>query len=551
MLEVIVWRCLPSKGGLVMGTRRRRGRGRGTVHHQQRSKALEERVRRVGPERFGILAVDSAKKRFAVVLTDFYGRTLMDVLEVDKTGPALEGLVIELKAQCERHGLKDLVVAIEQTGRYHVPIRQVLRRHWDVQMVHPFATKQLRQPADPGNKTDPTDLHAIVRAVIVGYGTTERELPPHWADWRLVSREREALVRRRAWVRVRIQMRLEALMPGYPAVFGCLWSSPVPLILARHYGSAAALRSAGEESILECVRQAGSHVQRRTVARVLQWAAEAAPPDPCAAVRHRLLGDQIELLALLEAQIGRYERDLAEYLVDAPVVLLLGIPGINVVSAASYGAELGPIEHYLHPTKITGRAGIYPSRYQSDETDLADGPLVGQRNARLRDAIFEVAHNLIHHNQHFKAWAELREKRKWSKQKIHVAVACKFVRISYWMLAGRTVFQHPCLGGRDVILRKLFRFAKEQGLSAQNTRSLLLRAVRQLPGGVHAEEARALIEDLPKGTRRRRRTGPVPIREILPEVIAHLMPGLCIATERSQPSPPHPAEDPSPRALER
>ncbi|HUT35491.1 MAG TPA: transposase [Planctomycetota bacterium] len=529
----------------------RRGRGRGTVHRQQRSKALGERVRRVGPEHFGVLAVDSAKSRFAVLLSDFYGRVLMDMLEVDNTGPALEGLVATVKSQCEAHGLKDLVVAIEQTGRYHVPIRQVLRGHWDVQMVHPFATKQLRQPADPGNKTDPTDLQAIVRAIIVGYGTAEPELSPRWADWRLVSREREALVRRRAWVRVRLQMRLDALMPGYPALFGCLWSSPVPLALARRYGSAAALLSAGEEAILDCGRQAGSHVQRRTVARVLAWAAEAAPADPGAGTSHRLLGDQIELLSLLEAQIGRYERDLADYLVDTPFVLLLGIPGINIVSAASYGAELGPIEHYLHPTKITGRAGIYPSRYQSNETDLADGPLVGQRNARLRDAIFEVAHNLIYHNAYFKAWAELRHKRKWAKQKVHVAVACKFVRISYWMLAGRMAFQHPCVRGRDAILRKLLRFAKEKALAAHDARSLLLRAVRQLPGATHPEEARALMEELPRGTRRRRRGGVASIGEVLPEVIAELTHSLSTEPERSQAAPLHPAEDPSLSALER
>ncbi len=534
-----------------MRTRRRRGRRRGAVHRQRPSKALEERVRRAGPDRFGILAVDSAKRRFAVLLTDFYGRVLMDVLEVDNTGPALAALVTEVEAQCATHGLKDLVVAIEQTGRYHVPIRQVLAKHWDVEMVHPLATKQLRQPADPGNKTDPTDLRAIVRAVVVGYSTRERKLPSRWAEWRLVSREREALVRKRAWVRVRIQMRLEALMPGYPALFGDLWHSPVPLLLARHYGSARALRAAGEKRIIEAVRQTGSYLQRRTVARVLAWAAEAAPPDPNAAVRHRLLGDQIELLRFLEAQIGRYEHDLADYLVDTPVVLLLGIPGINVVSAASYGAELGPIEHYLHPKKITGRAGIYPSRYQSDQTDRADGPLVGQRNARLRDALFEIAHNLLCHNEHFKAWGKLRENRKWPKKKIHVAVASKFARISYWMLAGRRVFEHPCMDGRDAIVRKLFGFAKDHAIPRQQTRSLLLRAARQVPGGVHDDEARALIEALPKGTRRRRGRGPVPLGEVLREVIAQLAPHLSTITERSQPSPPQPAEDPSPRALGR
>jgi len=534
-----------------MGRRRRGGRGPGSAQRQRRSKALEERGRRVGPDHFGILAVDSAKSRFAVLLANFYGRTLMDLLEADNTTFALEALVTKVKAQCERHGLKDLVVAIEQTGRYHVPIRQVLRKHWDVQMVHPFATKQLRQPADPGNKTDPTDLQAIVRALVVGYGRSEAELPGRWADWRLVSREREALVRQRAWARVRIEMRTEALMPGYSAQFGCLWNSPLPLLLARHYGSARALLAAGQQGILARAHEEGHHPQQRTLARVLQWALQASEPDPNAAVGHRLLWDQIDLLRFLEARIGQYERSLADYLVDTPVVLLLGIPGINVVSAASYGAELGPIEHYLHPTKITGRAGIYPSRYQSDETDLADGPLVGQHNARLRDAIFEIAHNLLAYNPHFKAWAELRGKRKWAKKKVHVAVASKFVRISYWMMAGRTVFQHPCMAGRESILRKLFRFAKDHRIPAHETLSLLQRAGQQLPGGVREEEARALLDDLPKSTRRRHRSGPEPLGEILPRVIAWLAPRLSTETERSQPGPSSPAEDPVLRDLDR
>jgi transposase len=504
------------------------------VRRQRRSKAVDERVRRVGPEHFGILAVDSAKRRFAVLLADFYGRVLMHVLEVDNTGPALEALVGEVKAQCERHGLKDLVVAIEQTGRYHVPVRQVLRKHWDVQMVHPFATKQLRQPADPGNKTDPTDLHAIVRAVVVGYGTTEAQLPPRWGDWRLVSREREALVRQRAWARVRIESRVEALLPGYPALWSTLWSSPVPLALARRYGSAQALLAAGQEGLIACVRAAGSLLQRRTVARVLQWAAQAAPADPNACVAHGLLCDQIELLGRPEARIAGYECDLAGYLVDSPFVLLLSIPGINVVSAASYGAELGPIEHYLRPTQITGRAGIYPSRYQSDETDLADGPLVSQRNARLRDALFEIAHNLLHNNEHFKAWAQRRRRRGWPEKKLHVAIASKFARISYWMLAGRMVFQHPCLGRRDAILRKLVRFAKDHGISPERTRGLLSRAARQVPGGVHQDEARALAKDLPRRSRARRGGPAVLLGEVLRDLIAELAPGLCIETERSQ-----------------
>jgi transposase len=406
-------------------------------------------------------------------------------------------------------------------------------------MVHPFATKQLRQPAAPGTKTDLTDLRAIIRAIMVGYGTQERELPERWQQWRLLSREREDRVRKRAKVRVQVQERLQALMPGYSALFGDLWKSPIALALAGHYGSAAALRADGHEAILEWLRQANHAARRETVARVLQWASLAAPPDPCPEFRHRLLCDQFHLAQALDAQIALYEADLAHYLVDTPLVLLLAIPGINVVSAASYGAELGPIQHYPDPKKIAGRAGLYPSRYQSDEVDRPDGPLVGRRNARLRDAILEIAHNLIRCNEHFKAWAHIRRNKRWPATKIHVAVGTKFTRISYWMLAGRMVFQHPSMCGGDAVLAKLTDFATRAGLEPRGIRDLLLRASRQLPKLALEGEARALVERLPRRRSRRRpqtdqSLQPVLLGDVLREVIRDLAPGVAIEAERSQ-----------------
>ncbi len=512
--------------------RRKRGRGRPPVHRRRASKALEARVRRVGPDRFGVVAVDCAKRRFAVLLTDFYGHPLADGLEVENTAPALEGLVAWLEAQCERHGLKDLVVAVEQTGRYHRPVCQVLRRHWEVRMVHPFATKQLRQPADPGNKTDWTDLAAIVRAVLVGYATEADELPERWVAWRLVSRERENRVSHRARTRVRVQGRLEALLPGYPALFGDLWSSPTALFLAEHYGSARALLAADLDGLIERLHEAGRPARRGLLARVVQWARTAAPADAAAALRHRLLGDQFAFLRHVDAQIEAYERDLAAYLVQTPFVLLMSIPGVNVVSAASYAAELGPIEHYPHPKQISGRAGLYPSRYQSDQTDRADGPLVGHRNARLRDALMEIAHNLLRSNEHFKAWGQVRRSRGWSAKKVHVAVANKFARISYSMVAGRAVFRHPAIAGRDTILPKLVRFARKVHLPPQAVHPLLLGAARQLPAPHLDEEARHLRDLLPRRPTRRAARGPMPLGEVLRQVIAQLAAGLPLDDER-------------------
>lgn len=525
--------------------RRRRGRGRrGTVHHQRASLSLVERVRQVGPEKFGILAVDSSKKRFAVLLTDFYRKELSGLVVVENTRSGLEALIETVKTLCEKHDLDDLVAAVERTGRYHVPVRNALKEHWTVRMVHPFATKQLRQPADPGTKTELADLRAIVRQVVVGYGAEEPELPERWEAWRLVSREREDQVRTRARVRVQTRERLEALMPGYGALFKDLWGSPAALALAAHYGSAAAMLEAGPDGILAWLRQTRHLAWRATVSRIVQWATDASDPDSNATVRLRLLRDQADHLGSLSARIEGYERDLVDYLVDTPFVLLLAIPGINVVSSASYGAELGPIEHYPNPKKIAGRAGLYPSRYQSDEVDLANGPMVGHRNARLRDAILEIAHNLLRCNEHIKAWAHPRRERGWPAKKLRVAVGNKFARISYWILADRMAFRHPFMNGRDAVLQKLALFARDHGLAPETLRELLLRASGQLPSDVFEEEARALAKRLRPRRKQHSRGGPVRIGDILREIIEHLAPGLSIEPQRSEPSQSEPPRTP-------
>ena len=71
-------------------------------------------------------------------------------------------------------------------------------------------------------------------------------------------------------------------------------------------------------------------------------------------------------------EIQALERDIAGRLVQTPYVLLLSFPGINVLSAADFAGEMGPVAHYLNAKSISGRAGLRPSRYQSDAVDKAN-----------------------------------------------------------------------------------------------------------------------------------------------------------------------------------
>ena len=484
-----------------MSKHRRNGHGRGTKCRKRIDNGLRQRVRKIGGDKFGVLVVDSSKKNAELWLTDFYGEPLW---EESRTFPITDGQLNEMinvvGGTCREHGLKDLVVGIEQTGRYHRPIQRALEQRWEVKRIHPFVTKQLRQPASPGVKTDGVDLEAMIRAIISGYGDDQRAVPLLYTKWQLINRAREDAVDRRRRLKQQCQERLHAFMPGYAAMFEPLWETPAAVAIAERYGSAKRLLATDADAIIEQLRGQGLRMMRPTINRVLAWAADAPSPDPGGALNRRIWSDNLRLMEHLGRDILRYERSLAAYLVQTPFVLLLSIPGVNVVSASGYGSEVGPITHYIKPSHLNGRAGLFPSRYQSDETDCADGPMVGGRNARLRDAVMEIVMNLILHNDYFQGWSDLRAQRGWSKKKIHVAIANRFNRIAYHMVAGRMLFDHPCLKKRHPVLKKVAVFSLAHGIKPVTTMSLVAKAARQLPADAVAGELTALqdgLADLP------------------------------------------------------
>lgn len=97
---------------------------------------------------------------------------------------------------------------------------------------------------------------------------------------------------------------------------------------------------------------------------------------------------------------------MAGFLVKIPYVLLLSVTGINVVSASRLAGEAGPIEHYASARALNGRAGLYPSRYQSDEVDH-DGTMVRQCNRKLRGACILIAENLIKCHSYYRVLSAL------------------------------------------------------------------------------------------------------------------------------------------------
>jgi transposase len=496
--------------------------------------ALHPRVQQVGPEHFGIVCFDPAKARSKFLLADFYGRVLIPPTTVNHNRADLDAAIAQVRQAFATHQLTDGIIAIERTGRYHRLLQRAFRAaDFETRILHPFVTNQYRQPVDPGNKTDDIDLAAMHRAAVTGCALLEAPRDEAWTTLQLLVRHRRDLVRKGAALNCQIRDHLEAALPGFAACFDDLWDSAIPWHLLHHFPSAEHLHNAGLTTLSQSLSGAGIRFQHRTLSKVLDWATQAAAGDVAADQHRRILlalqGDRQRKAQ----EIQDLERELAGRLARTPYVLLLSFPGINVVSAAEYAGEAGPIEHYATAKAINGRAGLRPSRYQSDQVDRANGPLVRLCNHALRAAILTIADNLILCNYHFQHLATLWASQGKDSRDTRVKVGMRFGRISFQMVAGRQVFHHPAIQGRHYILDKLMAFHRQHDTPMPQVLCDLQAAIGQLPQREHAAEAKPLLEEWQRIQDGRRR-GPQLLGSILPLVLARLGIGVVQSEESGE-----------------
>src|SRR6476661_685073 len=89
----------PFTGGCPMSTvpSRRRGRKARPDVLQKPRGVVHPRVQKVGPEHFGVVAVDCAKARSKWMLTDFYGNVLVPPTAVEHTRVGFDAALATLR----------------------------------------------------------------------------------------------------------------------------------------------------------------------------------------------------------------------------------------------------------------------------------------------------------------------------------------------------------------------------------------------------------------------------------------------------------------------
>jgi transposase len=123
----------------------------------------------------------------------------------------------------------------------------------------------------------------------------------------------------------------------------------------------------------------------------------------------------VMLIDDFERQIADINRRLRGGQADHPYVpLLLSVPGIGWVLAFTIAAEIGEIERFSSPQKLTGYTGLCPRVNQSGDSDRR-GPLTKQGPRYLRWALIEATMHALKHPAYAERYQ--RNKRRLGKQR--------------------------------------------------------------------------------------------------------------------------------------
>jgi transposase len=333
-------------------------------------------------------------------------RDFCEVAIKDESGLRLAGRVkatpkdLELFAQSLAPDDQVALEASEPAGA----IARILEPH--VGRVLIANTRKLRAIAESKVKTDELDARTLCELLAAGF------LPSVWAPDEFTRALRRWLQRRAKLVRSRTRAKNEC-----------------HAVLARNLK--------GKPPMSELCGRKG----RRWLAALQLPADERMTVECC-----------LREVDFLDSEIALIERELAaQALSSAEIRRLMTVPGVSLVSAATFVAVVGDAKRFSSPKKLASYVGLDPRVRQSGEAPARHGRISKQGSPEARHMLCEAAWVAIRTPGPLRAFYERVRSRRGTQ--IALVATARKLSVLFWHLLTREqdyAFQRPTLTRRKL-----------------------------------------------------------------------------------------------------
>ena len=384
-----------------------------------------------------IVGVDIAKELQWARFTDYRGLELGKAVKFTNNKDGFANILASIETTCKLSGLEQVIVGMEPTGHYWKPLANYLNLHGlRVVMVNPYHTKRAKELDDNSpTKSDRKDSLTIARLVRDGR-YYEVYLPRDvYAELRVLSNTRLSLIKRQNGLKNTITAVMDEYFPEIKKVFKHPLKGKASLQILKSCPFPELILALGIEGVLAEIKKAVKRAVGRKKACELVEAAERSIGVNYGLtgshLKLRLLIEELELLTIQLEQV-KEEMDLALSKTGYKD-LLLSIPGVGIVNAASFLGEIGDPLRFDHPNQISRMAGY---NLVEDSSGQHQGRTVISKRGRknLRNILYQMALVMVARNNEMKELYQYLKKRPdnpLKKKQALVVISKKAVTIIY------------------------------------------------------------------------------------------------------------------------
>jgi len=383
-----------------------------------------------------VVGIDIGSTNHYARAFDWRGIELARIYKFSNSGEGFERLSYWMQGICERNGKSKIIVGIEPTGHYWFTLGRYLREQGiKLVMVNPYAVKQTKELDDNDpTKNDGKDPKVIAKLVLDGRYSIPYVPTGAYADLRILSADRQRIVKEIAQIKNRFARWFAIYFPEYCEVFGS-YESKSSMLLLRVANTPESIVALGVEGICRIWKDAKIRAVGVKRATTLYETAKRS-------IGHNqgMSAAKLEMTLLLEdyeakaKQLAFVMAALESTLRDIPEAeKLLAIKGIGIISVAGFLAEVGDLRRFESPKQIQKLAGL-SLRENSSGNHKGQTTISRRGRSKLRQILFNTVIPLLATNEEFRSlhqYFTTRTVNPLKKKQSAVALCGKLIRVFY------------------------------------------------------------------------------------------------------------------------
>jgi len=394
-----------------------------------------------------IVGVDIAKKLQWAKFTDYRGLELGKALKFRNDKNGFETILTSIQTICKLKKLDKVIVGMEPTGHYFKPLANYLiLNKITVVMVNPYHTKRAKELDDNSpTKSDKKDALTIARLVRDGRYYEVYMPQDIFAELRVLSNTRVGLMKQQNAIKNNVIAVLDEYFPEFVTVFKHPFKGKASMQIMKSCPFPSLILELGVEGVLAEIRKAiKKTVGLKKARQLVRTAKESIGVTYGLSSAKLKLEIMIEELELLTKQLQQIEKVMEQALADTGMKeTVLSIPGIGIVTAASFFGEIGDPLRFNHPRQISKMAG-YNLVEDSSGKNISGTSISKRGRKNLRNVLYLMARTMVAVNTEMKElyqYLKTRPNNPLKKKQALVVISKKIVTVIYNLVKKQTAYK--------------------------------------------------------------------------------------------------------------